>query len=267
MEVHLETDSYMQFRELCLLCREQKTIGLSFGRPGAGKTEAAKKFAKWSFVEPNIVNVNRALVHPEKLVNCDVMYYLPSITVSAARLKTEVGTLRNRFDATLERAENLNSPSAFAELFGKKYATLLIVDEAYRLKFHALEELRDLHDRWKIGIVLIGDPAMERSLDRQPHFAHRIGFAQEFKQLERSEVNSYIDLQNKLLGFEEPEDEIYAAIFWYTQGNLRTLQKLFKLLDRLVRLNEDDKIRRDVLDAARDMLSYGVNKPATKRAT
>lgn len=267
MAVHLQTETYMQFQELCLLCQEHKTIGLSYGRPGAGKTEAAKKFAKWILVEPNMVGANRTLVNPEKLLECDVLYYLPSITISAPRLRTEVGTLRNRFDAALERAEQKQSPHAFAELLGKKYAKLLIVDEAYRLKFHALEELRDIHDAWQMGMVLIGDPAMERSLDRQPHFADRIGFVQEFKQLQPSEVNTYIDKQNEHLGFEKPEDEIYAAIFWYTQGNLRTLEKLFKLLERLVKLNEDKAIKRDVLDAAREMLLYGLNKPIAKRAT
>ena len=95
-------------------------------------------------------------------------------------------------------------------------------------------------------MVLIGDPAMERGLERQPHFADRIGFVQEFKQLQVSEVNTYIDKQNESLGLEKPDEEIYAAIFWYTQGNLRTLEKLFKLLDRLIKLNEDKAIKRDV---------------------
>jgi len=46
-----------------------------------------------------------------------------------------------------------------------------------------------------------------------------------------------------------------------------TLKKLFKLLDRLVKLNEDNTIKRDVLDAAREMLLYGLKRTVTKRAT
>jgi DNA transposition AAA+ family ATPase len=267
MTVHLETESYKQFQELCLLCRDQKTIGLAFGRPGAGKTGAAKKFAKWAIVEPNVVGVNRALVQPDKLIDCDTLYYLPSITTSATRLRNEIGALRNRFDYALQRVEQQNTPTTYAELLTKRYARLLIVDEAYRLKFNALEELRDVHDDWRIGMVLIGDPAMERGLERQPHFADRIGFVQEFKQLDVSEVNDYIEKQVQELGLEKPDEEIYAAVFWYTQGNLRTLEKLFKLLDRLIKLNEDKTIKRDVLDAAREMLLYGLNKPFVKRAT
>ena len=267
MTVHLETESYKQFRELCLLCREQQTIGLSFGRPGAGKTDAAMKFARWSVVGPNVVGIGRPLFQPDQLIECDVLYYLPSISTSAPRLRTETAMLRNRLDAAQQRVEQQNSPTLFAELLTKKYARLLIVDEAYRLKFHALEELRDIHDEWKLGMVLIGDPAMERSLERQPHFADRIGFVQEFKQLQPSEVNTYVDKQIECLKLEKPEEEIYSAIFWYTQGNLRTLEKLFKLLDRLIKLNDDKTIKRDILDAAREMLLYGLNKPFTKRAT
>ncbi len=59
------------------------------------------------------------------------------------------------------------------------------------------------------------------------------------------------------MGLERPQEEIYTAIFWYTQGNLRTLEKLFRLLERLVKLNNDTVIKRDVLDAAREMLLYG----------
>ena len=115
--------------------------------------------------------------------------------------------------------------------------------------------------------MLIGDLSLERSLDRQPHFADRIGFVQEFKQLQQHEVDVYIELQCEFLGLERPTKEIYTTIFWYTQGNLRTLEKLFKLLDRLVKLNEDKTIKRDVLDAARELLLYGPRIPTAKRAT
>jgi DNA transposition AAA+ family ATPase len=267
MPIHLETESYLQFQELCLLCRDQQTIGLTFGRPGVGKTEAAKKFANWSIVEPNIVGMNRPLVRPDQLIKLDALYYLPSITISASRLRTEVGILRNRFDAALQRIEQQNSPADYAQLLAKKYARLLIVDEAYRLKFQALEELRDIHDDWKIGVVLIGDLSLERSLDRQPHFADRIGFVQEFKQLQQHEVDMYIDMQNDCLGLEKPAKEIYTTIFWYTQGNLRTLEKLFRLIDRLVKLNDDKTIKRDVLDTARELLLYGPRLPIAKQAT
>jgi DNA transposition AAA+ family ATPase len=255
--IFLETESCKQFRELCDLCRDQKTIGLAWGRPGVGKTETAKRFAKWSVVEPNVANSTRPLVEPEKLADCNVIYYLPSITTSAPRLRAEISALRNKFDDAVERAKNRQAESAVIDGFSKRYASLIIVDEAYRLGYQALEELRDLHDKWEIGMLLIGDPGLERSLDRQPHFVNRVAFVQAFNQLKPEEANKYIQARSDLMGLERPQEEIYTAIFWYTQGNLRTLEKLFRLLERLVKLNNDTVIKRDVLDAAREMLLYG----------
>lgn len=264
-KIFLETESCKQFSELCDLCRDQCTIGLAWGRPGVGKTETARRFANWSDVEPNVQTISRPLVRPEKLVNCNAIYYLPSITTSAPRLRAELTGLRIKFDDAVERARNKQSESAVVDSFGQHFAKLIIVDEAYRLGYQALEELRDLHDHWKIGMVLIGDPGLERSLDRQPHFVNRVAFVQAFEALKVSEVNEYIRLKSDAMGLERPHEEIYAAIFWYTQGNLRTLEKLFRLVERLVKLNNDTVIQRDVLDAARQMLLYGNATQSTKQ--
>ncbi|MDR3503947.1 MAG: hypothetical protein P4L79_15355 [Legionella sp.] len=110
----------------------------------------------------------------------------------------------------------------------------------------------------------IGDPGLERSLDRQPHFVSRVAFAQVFNQLKPDEANKYVQAKSDLMGLERPADEIYTAIFWYTQGNLRTLEKLFRLLERLVKLNNDTVIKRDVLDASREMLLYGNTRAPEK---
>ncbi|PZM78826.1 MAG: hypothetical protein DKT66_23285 [Candidatus Melainabacteria bacterium] len=264
-KIYLETESCKQFSELCDLCRDQRTIGLAWGRPGVGKTETAMRLANWSAVEPNVVNPIRPLVQPEKLVQCNAIYYLPSITTSAARLRKELGAMRNRFDDAVERARNRQAQSAIVQGFGERYAKLIIVDEAYRLGYQALEELRDLHDQWKIGMVLIGDPGLERSLDRHPHFVNRVAFVQAFHALKPEEVNRYIELRSDAMGLQRPQSEIYTAIFWYTQGNLRILEKLFRLLERLVKLNDDTVIKRDVVDAAREMLLYANGAPPAKQ--
>jgi hypothetical protein len=222
------------------------------------------RIAKWSAVEPNISSRSRPLVEAEKLVGCNVIYYLPSITTSAPRLRTEIGALRNKFDDAVEKAHQQQSESALVESFGKRYASLVIVDEAYRLNYKALEELRDLHDKWKIGMVLIGDLGLERSLDRQPHFVNRVAFVHAFNQLTPVEIKEYVQTQSDRMNLERPEDEIYAAISWYTKGNLRTLEKLFRMLERLIKLNNDTVIKRDVLDAAREMLLYGNIRPFEK---
>ncbi len=51
---YIESTSYRSFKELCEACRDQEKIGMSFGRPGVGKTEASLLFSDWAIVEANL---------------------------------------------------------------------------------------------------------------------------------------------------------------------------------------------------------------------
>ena len=70
------------------------------------------------------------------------------------------------------------------------YLELLVFDEAERLSLTALEFIRDIFDRRKIGVILIGMPGMEKRLSRFPQLYSRIGFAHHYKPLQGEEFNS-----------------------------------------------------------------------------
>jgi DNA transposition AAA+ family ATPase len=141
--------------------------------------------------------------------------------------------------------------------------TLVLIDEADRLKMAALEQVRDIFDHGGIGVVFIGMPGIEKRLSRYPQLYSRVGFVHAFRLLSIREVRELLQQKWTPLGVTLPEEGIaeeaaVAAIIRITGGNFRLLHRLVTQIARLLEINALEKVTHQVVEAARESLVIGV---------
>ncbi len=125
-----------------------------------------------------------------------------------------------------------------------------------------LEQLRDLYDHGRFGLVLIGLPGLERRLVRYAQFSFRVGFVHQFRPLSAEDLQAVLRSYWQGLGLPlQPEDaasaEALAAIVRLTGGNFRLVQRLFSQIERVLQVNELRVVTKEVVEAARETLVIG----------
>ena len=236
----IETTQYYQFVEQCEACKEYHDMGVCYGDAGVGKTLSACRYTQWE-------QIKRVLAG-----DLDGAAQVPS----------------------LKMASSLTLPAAVREARYPRIGypvvplewSLLLIDEADRLKPMALEVLRDLFDRSQMGVVLIGMSGLERRLKRYPQFYSRVGFLHEFCTLGVEDLREIFAQQWNLMkqaGDEEVQvgevldEEALAAIIRITEGNFRLIHRLLQQVVRILRINRLTKVTKAVVETARRSLLIG----------
>ncbi len=182
------------------------------------------------------------------------------------RLLTEVDWLAEPMEAPplpISQAAMLARAYARANAQIADPTTLVIIDEADRLKMAALEQVRDIFDQGQIGVILIGMPGLEKRLARYPQLYSRVGFVHAFRPLTATHVRELLRQEQwrpvgvSLAAEALADEEALAAIIRSTGGNFRLLQRLLTQIARLLELNELTTITPSVVAAARESLVLG----------
>jgi DNA transposition AAA+ family ATPase len=140
--------------------------------------------------------------------------------------------------------------------------TLLMIDEADRLKTAGFEQVRDIFDQGSLGVVLIGIPGLEKRLSRYPQLYSRVGFVHAFRPLNAAGVRDLFRRQWLPAGIVLPDeglhdDAVMTTIIRITGGNFRLLHRLLTQVARLVEINALSRVTREVVEAARESLVIG----------
>jgi DNA transposition AAA+ family ATPase len=139
--------------------------------------------------------------------------------------------------------------------------TLILIDEADRLRMASLEQVRSIFDAAEMGLILIGMPGLEKRLARYPQFYSRIGFVHEFRSLGAEEVRLLLEQHWAPPGVTLPqklwEPETVAGIIRITGGNFRLLNRLLAQIARILEVNALQDVTKTVVEAARESLVIG----------
>jgi DNA transposition AAA+ family ATPase len=286
------TTEHRRFAEFCDACRRYRYIGLCYGAPGVGKTLSARCYANWTNIEASLPAREASTEALTTLLESHTVFYTPPMINTPAQVERDIRAhldevqqqeraaeeerqrrLFTEFDwyadpppAELKKPDSRWVPLSIAYYHERQKiadpTTLVIIDEADRLKMSALEQVRAIFDQGGIGVVFIGMPGIEKRLSRYPQLYSRVGFVHAFRALSAAHVRQLLQQKWVPSGVELPEEgvadeEALAAIIRVTGGNFRFLHRLLTQIARLVEINARQTVTRAVVEAARESLVIG----------
>ena len=294
----VETLEHRRFTEFCDSCRRYRYIGLCYGPPGVGKTLSARTYSRWDkvkqsdrwsagpaetpvldrvFYTPDVVNVPGNISSGIRFAR-DTLRDLARRPLRLER-EQQLEAIQRRDEEhqaeLLTKHDWLSEPfpklqptyGEVAREYGLKDArivdptTLILIDEADRLRMASLEQVRAIFDASEVGIVLVGMPGLEKRLARYAQFYSRIGFVHEFRPLGTTEVRRLLAQRWTPVGVNLPEqpwaEEAIAAVIRITGGNFRLLNRLLTQLERILEINSLRQVTKEAVDVARESLVIG----------
>lgn len=140
---------------------------------------------------------------------------------------------------------------------------VLILDDAHDMRPETLALLKvltnyDMDSRLVVSIVLVGQPPLRRTLQREDleDVARRIAHYAELRLLSREETRRYVEHRCTAAGNMTPpfDDDAFEAIFELSRGNLRAIDQLARKSLEVAAAKDEDVVGAPHLAEARKAL-------------
>lgn len=208
----MKTLEHRRFAEFCDACRRYGYIVLCYGPSGVGKTLSARHYRRWEELREanrwradlaaspalDTVFYTPSVINSPGRIEADIHRYREQLKDLVRRPLRQEAT--EKLSAIQRRDDDHSEKTAYtADWFAlatpklqptygqvaQEYAekekligdptSLILIDEADRLRMASLEQVRSIFDAQEIGLILIGMPGLEKRLARFPQFYSRIG--------------------------------------------------------------------------------------------
>lgn len=155
--------------------------------------------------------------------------------------------------------ERLDQPVADAE--GTR--PVLILDDTHEMRPDTLGLLKvltnfDMDSRLVVSLVLVGHPALRRTLQREEleDVARRVAHYAELRLLSREETRRYVEHRCVVAGNLTPpfDEDAFEALYELSRGNLRAIDQLARKALALAASKDEDVVGAPHLVAARKVL-------------
>lgn len=228
----IATSQYKMFQATCNFIRARRKMGLIHGDAGAGKSSAARRYAREQ--PPMVAN------------GLSPVFY-----IELEQTEKTDRALYNAFVATIRRepAANVTAKVAGDEakrLLDKYQYEFIIIDEFQFLQDSGLEAVRTLWDKTHIPILLITMTYFKGVVQKPKHkqLHSRIIRFLPFDQLDKKQLKrdvlSHIDAHAHIV-FDPDQadaDTIVEALYTTTRGNFREIMKILDQANALIELSK-----------------------------